>query len=250
MAGAATMQDALPLTGSWESRFAELLVCTRLASALAAPVAPAADAAAATLAHAQRAARAQALAPAQSAFTPEEIGFFGIVGDAADAIAPGHDDATRYRAARAGVRAGYAVALASARDPALRQDLRILLDTAAGRDDGGEREERDLLPWSDAPQLTSPGIGNSQAARAAPQRRILALQRLRRYVGGGARQPRLQIRLASAPCSAVARLDYRGQACAQCAGCARRPIPARPASLRCAQTMASLTSKRSRRCRP
>ncbi|WP_267083904.1 hypothetical protein [Xanthomonas sacchari] len=184
MAGAATMQDALPLTGSWESRFAELLVCTRLASALAAPVAPAADAAAATLAHAQRDARAQALAPAQLAFTPEEIGFFGIVGDAADAIVPGHDDATRYRAARAGVRAGYAVALASACDPALRQDLRILLDTAARRDDGGEREERDLLPWSDAPQLTSPGIGNSQAARAAPQRRILALQRLRRYVGG------------------------------------------------------------------
>ncbi|MCW0398819.1 hypothetical protein NB688_000633 [Xanthomonas sacchari] len=183
MAGAATMHDALPLNGSWESRFPELLVCTRLTIALATPVAPAADAVAATLARAQSDARAQALVRAQLAFTPQEIGFFCIVGDAADAIAPGHDDATRYLTARACVRSGYAVALASVSDPALCRHLRILLDTDARRDDGGELEECDLLPWSDAPQLRSPDIGNPQLARAAPQHRILALQRLRRYVG-------------------------------------------------------------------
>lgn len=73
--------------------------------------------------------------------------------------------------------------LATERDPNLRQDLQILIDSVALSLDGARLSARLELAWTDAPEAMFRGIRGLLDEQMPPERRAKALALLRRYVG-------------------------------------------------------------------
>ncbi|HEY1141429.1 MAG TPA: DUF885 domain-containing protein [Lysobacter sp.] len=128
---------------------------------------------------------ARILLDAQAPFGPEDMSFMGV---------PGYDGlvtdlkpefAARFRAATAKSRDELKSKLAAERDPDVRQDLEIMVRAADEAIATSELNERLVLPWRDAPQIVFNGVRTLLSDQTPPERRALALQRLRNYVGQG-----------------------------------------------------------------
>ena len=126
---------------------------------------------------------AQVLLQAQAKFSPEQASAIGLPGydDKTSDLAPGY--AARERAALSAARAQLQKALASERDPNVRQDLQIMIDTAARRIEGSELNERLLLDWNDVPDMVFGSMQDLLQEQSSPARRANALVRLNRYLG-------------------------------------------------------------------
>jgi len=128
---------------------------------------------------------AQVLLKAQAPFAPEETSFMGV---------PGYDGlvtdlkpefSARFRTASARSRDELKARLATERDPNVRQDLEIMIRAADEAIMTSELNERLTLPWRDAPQIVFNGIRTLLSDQTPPERRALALERLKNYVGQG-----------------------------------------------------------------
>ncbi len=129
---------------------------------------------------------ARILLDAQAPFAPEDMSFMGV---------PGYDRlvadlkpefAARFRAASARSRDELKARLAGERDANVRQDLEIMIRAADEAIATSELNERMLLPWRDAPQIVFNGLRALLSEQTPPERRALALERLKNYVGQGA----------------------------------------------------------------
>ena len=129
---------------------------------------------------------AKILLDAQAPFAPEDMSFMGV---------PGYDGlvtdlkpafAARFRAATARSRDELKSKLAAEQDPNVRQDLEIMIRAADEAIATSELNERLTLPWRDAPQIVFNGVRTLLSDQTPPERRALALERLKNYVGQGA----------------------------------------------------------------
>jgi uncharacterized protein (DUF885 family) len=126
---------------------------------------------------------AQILLRAQAEFSPEMASSVGLPGydDKVSDLGPGY--AARERAALSAARTQLQQALATQRDPNVRQDLQIMIDTASRRIEGSELGERLLLDWTDAPSMVFQSEQDLLQEQSPPERRAAALLRLNRYLG-------------------------------------------------------------------
>jgi uncharacterized protein (DUF885 family) len=126
---------------------------------------------------------AQILLQAQAKFSPEGASSIGLPGydDKTSDLAPGY--AARERAALASARSQLQQALKTERDPDVRQDLQIMIDTASRRIEGSELDERLLLDWNDVPDMVFGNLQDLLQEQSSPTRRAAALVRLNRYLG-------------------------------------------------------------------
>ena len=93
------------------------------------------------------------------------------------------DNAGRFRAAIAAAKAELQEKLKIERDPNVREDLEIMIATAGDDVESSELQERLVLPWADMPQLVFEGLRGLLSEQTPPERRVHALDRLKRYVG-------------------------------------------------------------------
>jgi hypothetical protein len=128
---------------------------------------------------------AKILLDAQAPFAPEEMSFMGV---------PGYDElvtdlkpefSARFRTATAKARDELKARLAAERDPNVRQDLEIMIRAADEAIATSELNERLTLPWRDTPQIVFNGVRTLLSDQTPPERRALALERLKNYVGQG-----------------------------------------------------------------
>jgi uncharacterized protein (DUF885 family) len=126
---------------------------------------------------------AQVLLQAQAEFSPEQASSIGLPGydDKTSDLAPGY--AARERAALSAARSQLQRALATERDPNVRQDLQIMIDTASRRIEGSELNERLLIDWNDVPDMVFGSMQDLLQEQSPPARRANALVRLNRYLG-------------------------------------------------------------------
>ncbi len=112
--------------------------------------------------------------------------------DASSAGLPGYDDKTgdlrpgymaRARTTLTGARDKLQLALASERDPNVRQDLQIMIGAASQQIEGSQLNERMLLDWNDIPGLVFGSEHDLLQDQSPPERRAKALVRLNRYLG-------------------------------------------------------------------
>jgi len=73
--------------------------------------------------------------------------------------------------------------LAAEKDPAVRQDLQILINSAKLNIEGTRLGEKYQLPYFDIPQVFFQGLRSLLDERTAAERRPAALVRLRKYAG-------------------------------------------------------------------
>jgi hypothetical protein len=119
----------------------------------------------------------------QAAFDPESASNAGLSQYDGRVIDLGPDINARYRAALEKSRAGLQQRLAVERDPNVRQDLQILIDSVDDDITGNTLSEKHELPWIDVPQLVFGGEQGLLQEQLPPARRAKALERLQRYVG-------------------------------------------------------------------
>jgi uncharacterized protein (DUF885 family) len=126
---------------------------------------------------------AQILLQAQAESSPEDASAAGLPGfdDKTSDLRPGY--AARERATLTGARSKLQQALATERDPNVRQDLQIMIDAATRRIEGSELNERLLLDWNDMPSSVFQSEQDLLQEQSAPERRAKALVRLNRYLG-------------------------------------------------------------------
>jgi len=129
---------------------------------------------------------AKILLDAQAPFAPEDMSFMGVPGydGLVTDLKPGF--AARFRAATARSRDELKSKLAAEQDPNVRQDLEIMIRAADEAIATSELNERLTLPWRDAPQIVFNGVRTLLSDQTPPERRALALERLKNYVGQGA----------------------------------------------------------------
>ncbi|WP_437923002.1 DUF885 domain-containing protein [Sorangium sp. So ce291] len=161
------------------------------APAAAASAAPAARATPAARAAAQRLPawversneHAQVLLDVLARFSPERAGSLGV--ERADTevtdLSPGVD--ARERAAYRAAIVELQKRRESEKDPAVAEDLQILLDAADRAVRGSELDEKHRVRYVHATGLVFEGILSLLDDRVAPSRRAAALTRLRRYAG-------------------------------------------------------------------
>jgi hypothetical protein len=126
---------------------------------------------------------AQLLLDVVTQFSPEHASFLGITsGDArVSDLNPGYRERQR-RATRAAL-AQLQERLQSEKDTAVRQDLEIMIQAGEERLRESELEEQHLLPFIDVAQLVFQGCRSLLDDQLPPQRREMAVRRLRRYAG-------------------------------------------------------------------
>jgi hypothetical protein len=116
-------------------------------------------------------------------FTPEYAGFVGVEGLDREVfdLKPGLDE--RYEQAVRESLADLQARLAAEKDPRVRQDLEIMI--ASGREnlEGSALNRKYLVPYFDVPQTIFRGLLILLDDQVPPERRALALARLRRYTG-------------------------------------------------------------------
>jgi uncharacterized protein (DUF885 family) len=126
---------------------------------------------------------AQLLLRAQAPFQPETASFFGVPGYDDQVSDLGPDNPARFRAALQQAKQQLQARLAQEQDPNVRQDLQIMLHAADRDIQGSTLGERYLLPWADAPELVFSGLNGLLSDQVPPERRVRALDRLKRYAG-------------------------------------------------------------------
>ncbi|MFD0738733.1 DUF885 domain-containing protein [Lysobacter koreensis] len=126
---------------------------------------------------------AQILLKAQGPFQPEQNSFFGVPGYDDQVADLGPDNGKRFRDATAAARTQLQAKLQVERDANVRQDLQILIQAADDAIEASAVNERLTQPWFDAPQLVFQGLQGLLSDQTPPERRALALTRLKRYAG-------------------------------------------------------------------
>jgi Bacterial protein of unknown function (DUF885) len=126
---------------------------------------------------------AQELLQAQFSFQPETATLLGVPGFDDKVADLGPRNGERFRRAMTAARAGLQRQLLQERDPNLRQDLQIMISAADDAIEASATTERLQLPWTDVPQLVFRSINLLLSERTPPERRTLALARLRAYAG-------------------------------------------------------------------
>ncbi|MCF3649803.1 DUF885 domain-containing protein [Synoicihabitans lomoniglobus] len=128
-------------------------------------------------------AEAQDFVEVVGAFQPEALTMFGIEGFDTQVADLGPDAGNRFRAAVSKVRDDYQSRLNREENPFVREDLAILIASADDEIDQSLVQEQYLLPFTDAGRRIYSGVFGLLKPDAAPERRVLALERLNRYVG-------------------------------------------------------------------
>lgn len=126
---------------------------------------------------------AQILIDAQAPFQPEQVSFFGVAEYDGQISDLGPDNGERFRAATAKAKTKLEAALATERDPNVRQDLQILIKAADDAIEASATYERLTRPWTDVGQLVFTGMQTLLTDQTPPERRAKALDRLKRYAG-------------------------------------------------------------------
>jgi hypothetical protein len=116
-------------------------------------------------------------------YSPEGAGRDGVAGldDRITELAP--DRTERMRADYSAARKELESRLAGENDPLVRQDLRILIDSAEKSIRSSEARERHILPYTNVAEIIYSGLSALLDDQIAPERRPAALSRLRKYVG-------------------------------------------------------------------
>lgn len=128
-------------------------------------------------------ANAQVLLAVMAKYAPEQAGFFGVSGFDAEVtnLSPGYDERSMAdtRKAIETLRGR----LAAEKDPNVRQDLEILIAAADRNVRGNELSRRYDLPYFNVSGTVFQGLRALLDEQVAPERRAMALTRLRRYAG-------------------------------------------------------------------
>lgn len=128
-------------------------------------------------------AHAEVLIDAMAAFSPEFASSVGLAKYDDRVVDLGPDVVARRRAALDAARAELERRLAAERDPLVRQDLELLLDSVARQVDAVVIEDRYVLPWVEAPRVVFGGVQRVLDKQFPRERHEKALVRLRRYAG-------------------------------------------------------------------
>jgi hypothetical protein len=120
---------------------------------------------------------------ALGAFEPEWMSYLGVERFDAEVIDLKAGRVQRFDAAALGVLERLAALRTEERDPAVRQDLDILIDALERMRRTRALEDRRLLPYFDLAKHVFEGIQALLDARNPDSRRRSALERLRRYAG-------------------------------------------------------------------
>lgn len=126
---------------------------------------------------------AQVLLTVQARFGPEGAGHLGIEGLDEQVIDLKAGVNERAKQATAEALRELQKRLASERDPSVRQDLEILIESATDSIHGAELSEKYNIPYINMPQLVFGGLRSLLDDQVSPARRASALVRLRRYAG-------------------------------------------------------------------
>lgn len=116
-------------------------------------------------------------------FAPEAASRFGVEGHDTNVTVLTLDFNARIIAAINGAIKQLEAKLATEKDPAVRQDLQILINSAKLHIEGIRLGEKYNLPYFDIPQTLFQGLRSLLDDRVAPERRPAALTRLRKYAG-------------------------------------------------------------------
>lgn len=116
-------------------------------------------------------------------FSPESASRFGVEGHDTDVTTIPLDVNAKTIAAITEVQKQLEAKLATEHDPAVRQDLQILIGSAKQNNEGTLLGDKYQLPYFDIPQLVFQGERSLLDERVAAERRPAALVRLRKYVG-------------------------------------------------------------------
>jgi uncharacterized protein (DUF885 family) len=116
-------------------------------------------------------------------FGPEGASRFGVEGHDADVSSIPLDINERTEAALRDAIKQLEASLAAEKDPAVRQDLKILIGSAKDNIEGNHLNIKYQLPYFDIPQTIFQGVRSLLDDRVAAERRPAALVRLRKYTG-------------------------------------------------------------------
>lgn len=126
---------------------------------------------------------AQVLLETMARFSPEGAGQLGVEGldETILDLSPGFEERSREATRKAGevLRSR----LATERDPAVRQDLQILIQTVEQDLEGEELARKTQLPYFNLTQVIFGGLRSLLDDQVPPARRAAALVRLRKYAG-------------------------------------------------------------------
>ncbi len=151
-----------------------LLLALAAASALAAPVPAWVQ---------ESDALAQPMLKTQALFGPEGAQKLGVEGvdDKVIDLGPGYSE--RYRAALEKIALELEAKLPTTRDPKVREDMQILIDSCRRQIESGKLEDSLLLPFYTPSKTAFSGIFALLDPRVPKERQAAALVRLRRYAG-------------------------------------------------------------------
>jgi hypothetical protein len=128
-------------------------------------------------------ANAAILLDAIGKYRPEQISSYGLPTYDADAADLSRGARDRSLAALGAARDAFNAALATEKDPLVREDLQILIHSCDIRIEGITLNRRLLLDFTDVGQLVFGGEFTLLQDQVAPERRRMALARLRKYTG-------------------------------------------------------------------
>jgi hypothetical protein len=159
------------------------LFALALAATLAAPVGAAGQAAPVQGWVARSNEHARVLLDVMARLSPEGAGQTGLEGldEAITDLAPGFED--RAIAANRGAMAKLKAILDQERDPQVRQDLQIMIETSERSIAGVELGRKYSIPYFNAGGAVFGGLRSLLDDQIAPERRKAALVRLRKYAG-------------------------------------------------------------------
>ena len=103
-------------------------------------------------------AHAQVLIDAMAQFSPGFASSIGLAAYDDDVLDLGPRLAERRKAALEGAKAELTRRLAVERDPLVKQDLELMIDSANRQIDGVVMEDRYVLPWTEAPRTVFGGV--------------------------------------------------------------------------------------------
>jgi uncharacterized protein (DUF885 family) len=126
---------------------------------------------------------AQILLHATAQFSPEDAGEIGVDGYDEKVLDLGPQIYERGQAVQHQALDQLSALLAQARDPAVRQDLQIMIDTAELNLDQDRLQHELMLPYSNVAGIAYEGIHGLLDPRVPKTRQAAALVRLRRYAG-------------------------------------------------------------------
>jgi hypothetical protein len=126
---------------------------------------------------------AQLLIDIDARYSPESAGNSGVAGMDERVSAIAADMPERLRADLKAAIGELQSRLASEKDPLVRQDLQILIDSADRDVRQSEINERHMLPYIDTAALVYSGISTLLQDQVSEARRSAALVRLRKYAG-------------------------------------------------------------------